>query len=68
MSRKAAKQSFTQSGMKKILSAAGVTLIGGSVEESPSAYKDIEAVMALQKELVDIEGCFYPKIVRMNKE
>ena len=39
--------------MKKFLSQAGVTLIGGSVEEMPLAYKDIEKVMPAQESLVD---------------
>ena len=51
-----------------MLSNAGVSLIGGSVEEAPLAYKNIEKVMDFQKELVDIHGQFIPKIVRMNKE
>jgi tRNA-splicing ligase RtcB len=46
----------------------GVTLIGGSTEEAPNAYKDIEQVMRNQSDLVNVEGIFYPKIVRMNKE
>jgi len=45
-----------------------VTLIGGSVEENPLAYKDIEKVMAGQQELVTIQGRFLPRIVRMNKD
>jgi len=68
MSRKRAKENMTVSGLKKMLSNAGVTLIGGSVEENPLAYKDIERVMDAQRELVDIQGRFLPKIVRMNKE
>jgi tRNA-splicing ligase RtcB len=68
MSRQKAKDSITVSGMKKLLSNAGVTLIGGTVEENPMAYKDIETVIAAQRDLVDIEGRFYPRIVRMNKE
>lgn len=68
MSRKRAKENMTASGLKKILAQAGVTLIGGSVEENPFAYKDIEKVMEAQKELVDIQGRFLPKIVRMNRE
>jgi tRNA-splicing ligase RtcB len=51
-----------------MLSTAGVILIGGSVEENPLAYKDIEKVMNLQQDLVYIEGKFLPKVVRMNKE
>jgi tRNA-splicing ligase RtcB len=47
---------------------AGVTLIGGSVEENPLAYKDIESVIAAQQELINVEGRFLPRIVRMYKE
>jgi len=68
MSRKRAKENMTVSALKKMLSEAGVTLIGGSVEENPLAYKDIERVMDAQRELVEIQGRFLPKIVRMNKE
>jgi len=68
MSRQRAKENMTVSGMKQMLGKAGVTLIGGSVEENPLAYKDIEMVMASQTELVDIQGRFLPMIVRMNKE
>ena len=68
MSRKRARESTTVSDMKKALAGAGVTLIGGSVEEASSAYKDIETVMRLQEELVQVEGRFLPRIVRMNKE
>lgn len=68
MSRKRAKENTTVSGLKKMLSDAGVTLIGGSVEENPLAYKDIEKVMDAQQALVEVQGRFLPKIVRMNKE
>ncbi|MBS1563708.1 MAG: RtcB family protein, partial [Bacteroidetes bacterium] len=68
MSRKRARESMTMSGLKQMLSAAGVTLIGGSVEENPMAYKDIETVIAEQQSLVEVEGRFMPKIVRMNKD
>jgi tRNA-splicing ligase RtcB len=68
MSRQKAKESFTQSALKKMLGGAGVQLIGGSVEEAPLAYKNIDRVMDSQKELVAIQGKFMPKIVRMNKE
>lgn len=68
MSRKRARENMTASGLKKMLSDAGVTLIGGSVEENPLAYKDIEKVIAAQQELIAVEGRFLPRIVRMNKE
>jgi tRNA-splicing ligase RtcB len=68
MSRKRARENMTASGLKKMLSDANVTLIGGSVEENPLAYKDIENVMAAQQELIAVEGRFLPRIVRMNRE
>ncbi|MXV52452.1 RtcB family protein [Pedobacter sp. HMF7647] len=68
LSRQKAKDSMTGSGMKQLLSKAGVTLIGGNIDENPRAYKDIEKVMHAQKALVSTEGVFYPKIVRMSKD
>jgi tRNA-splicing ligase RtcB len=67
MSRHAAKESISGSSMKSMLKANGVTLIGGSTEESPMAYKDITKVIKLQSKQVDILGEFNPKIVRMDK-
>jgi tRNA-splicing ligase RtcB len=68
MSRKRAREGMTMSALKKMLSVADVTLIGGSLEENPLAYKDIEKVIAAQQELVEIQGKFLPRIVRMNKD
>ncbi len=68
MSRSGAKNSITVSSFKKMVKNAGVTLIGGSPEESPMAYKNIDDVMKSQEALVEIHGKFIPKIVRMNKE
>lgn len=68
MSRGKAKNSISGSEFRKMVNAAGVTLIGGSTEESPLAYKDIDEVMLAQRSLVDIHGKFIPRIVRMNKE
>ncbi|MDR2474274.1 MAG: RtcB family protein [Bacteroidales bacterium] len=68
MSRQRAKENFTQSALKKMLASANVQLIGGSVEEAPLAYKNIDRVMDFQKELITIQGKFMPRIVRMNKE
>jgi len=65
MSRNAAKQAFTESQMKKYLAEQGVELLGGGIDESPFAYKDIFEVMKYQKDLVEILGEFYPRIVRM---
>jgi len=68
MSRQKAKESMTVSAMKKLLGSAGVSLIGGTVEENPLAYKNIDSVIAAQQDLITIEGKFFPRIVRMNKE
>lgn len=67
-SRQKAKNSITMSSLKKVLQSEKVTLIGGSTEEAPSTYKDIEMVMKSQTTLVNVEGKFYPRIVRMNKD
>ncbi len=59
-------QSLSQKRWRGYLSERGVTLIGGSLDETPQAYKDIEAVVGLQGDLVDLVGKFTPKIVRMD--
>ncbi len=66
-SRRKCKEKFTKSDIKHQLNMNDVTLIGGSVDEAPMAYKNIKKVMANQQELVEIVGTFTPKIVRMDK-
>ena len=56
------------SAMRKNLEAAGVTLLGGGLDECSMAYKDIEQVMALQSDLVQVLGRFQPVVVRMAEE
>jgi tRNA-splicing ligase RtcB (3'-phosphate/5'-hydroxy nucleic acid ligase) len=68
LSRLRAKNSITMSSLKKMLQSEKVTLIGGSTEETPTAYKDIDLIMASQTTLVKIEGKFHPRIVRMAKD
>lgn len=65
MSRSKAKENITHHQLKKRLSAEGIKLIGGDVDEAPMAYKNIEQVMAAQTDLVDVVAKFTPKIVRM---
>ncbi len=65
MSRNRAKEMITKTEMTGFLEEHGVELIGGDVDESPAAYKDINMVMSFQSELVDILARFSPKIVRM---
>ena len=68
MSRLDAKNSISRHALKKYLAEHNVTLIGGTTEEAPQAYKDIHQVMESQQELVNIEGKIIPRIVRMSEE
>lgn len=66
MSRTRAIQSVTDKQFKDELKKHGVKLLGGGLDESPFAYKDIEMVMQSQQALVDVVGKFTPKIVKMD--
>ena len=66
MSRSKAIQSVTDKDFKNELKKFSVKLLGGGLDESPFAYKDIEVVMQSQKALVDVVGRFTPKIVKMD--
>ena len=68
MSRLDAKNSISRYALRKYLAEKNVILIGGTTEEAPQAYKDINSVMESQKELVNIEGTIIPRIVKMSKE
>ncbi len=68
MSRRQAKETITRSARDGYLRERGVTLLGGGIDESPQAYKPINAVIAAQADLVQIIGRFTPKIVRMADE
>jgi tRNA-splicing ligase RtcB len=65
MSRSFAIKNVSRDEMRKELADHGVTLIGAGLDEAPMAYKNIETVMASQKELVDVVAKFSPKMVRM---
>lgn len=66
MSRTRAMASVTDKQFKDELKKFGVKLLGGGLDESPFAYKDIHVVMQSQKALVDVVGRFTPKIVKMD--
>ena len=68
MSRLDARNCISRYGLKKFLAERNVTLLGGSTEEAPLAYKDIQQVMESQRELINIEGKIIPRIVRMSEE
>ena len=50
------------------LRESGVTLLGGGLDESPQAYKNIDAVMAAQGDLVEVVARFKPRIVMMTDD
>ncbi len=66
MSRTRAMASVTDQQLKDELKKHGVKLMGGGLDESPFAYKDIDAVMKSQQHLVEVIGKFTPKIVKMD--
>ena len=68
MSRKAALNAISKSSRDEYLKERGVTLLGGGMDESPQAYKPIDAVIAAQHDLVEVIGKFSPRIVRMADE
>ncbi len=65
MSRTKARQSFTWSGVRKLLAERGVDLLSAGLDEAPGVYKDIDSVMAAQTDLVEVLGRFDPKLVKM---
>lgn len=68
MSRRAAINSISKTMRDDYLRQRGVALLGGSVDEAPQAYKDVQRVIAAQDDLVEVVGTFHPKIVRMADE
>ncbi len=68
MSRTVAIKSISRAERDDYLKERGVTLLGGGIDESPQAYKQIDEVIAAQQDLVDIIGKFTPKVVRMADE
>ncbi|RYY44464.1 MAG: RtcB family protein [Chitinophagaceae bacterium] len=66
MSRTRAIASVTDKQFREELQKFGVRLLGGGLDESPFAYKNIEEVMQSQRSLVDVVGRFTPKIVKMD--
>jgi tRNA-splicing ligase RtcB (3'-phosphate/5'-hydroxy nucleic acid ligase) len=65
MSRTKAKEQFNWKMVRPKLEAAGVTLLAAGIDENPFAYKDIEAVMNAQTDLVKVIARFDPRIVKM---
>jgi tRNA-splicing ligase RtcB (3'-phosphate/5'-hydroxy nucleic acid ligase) len=65
MSRTRAKEIFTWDMAKAFLRERGVTLLSAGLDEVPMAYKDIDAVMSAQRDLVEPLARFEPRLVKM---
>jgi len=65
MSRTRAKQLFTWEAARAFLRERGVTLMSAGLDEVPMAYKDIDEVMAAQRDLVEPLARFEPRLVKM---
>ncbi len=65
MSRTAAKSQFSWNTVRKQLESQGVQVLSAGSDEVPGVYKDIDAVMNAQRDLVEVVGRFDPKIVKM---
>lgn len=65
MSRSAALREIDPDAMRARLRRYGVELLSGGLDEAPMAYKDIHAVMAAQRDLVEIVARFEPRLVKM---
>ncbi|MEX2219233.1 MAG: RtcB family protein [Phycisphaerales bacterium] len=68
LSRTKAKEATRWSHLRPQLEAAGVELMSAGLDEGPHAYKDIDAVMAAQSDLVRTLGKFTPRLVKMAPE
>jgi tRNA-splicing ligase RtcB len=65
MSRTKAREMFTWDTAQRFLLERGVTLLSAGLDEVPMAYKDIDAVMAAQRDLVEPLARFDPRLVKM---
>jgi len=65
MSRSAAFKTINRLEVAQNLLDKKITLMGSGLDEAPMVYKDIHAVMAAQKDLIEVLAEFHPRIVRM---
>jgi tRNA-splicing ligase RtcB (3'-phosphate/5'-hydroxy nucleic acid ligase) len=65
MSRTKAKEMFNWDAAQRFLRERGVTLLSAGLDEVPMAYKDIDEVMAAQRDLVEPLARFEPRLVKM---
>ena len=65
MSRKQAKKRYRWSDVRKTLAEHRIRVLSAGLDEIPLAYKDIDAVMAAQEDLVRPIARFHPRLVKM---
>jgi len=65
MSRTKAKELFTWDTVQDFLRQRRVMLLSAGLDEVPMAYKDIDEVMAAQRDLVEPLARFEPRLVKM---
>jgi tRNA-splicing ligase RtcB (3'-phosphate/5'-hydroxy nucleic acid ligase) len=65
MSRTRAKELFSWDEAQRFLRERGVTVLSAGLDEVPMAYKDIDEVMAAQRDLVEPLARFEPRLVKM---
>lgn len=65
MSRTAAKSQYNFRQVQKELEQKGIRVLSAGSDEVPGVYKNIDAVMREQQDLVAIVARFDPKIVKM---
>ena len=65
MSRRQAKKKIAWPQVERRLEARGVRLLSAGLDEAPMVYKDIDRVMAEQRDLVESVAAFHPRIVKM---
>ncbi|MEX2216828.1 MAG: RtcB family protein [Phycisphaeraceae bacterium] len=68
MSRTKARNTYRWPQVRDLLEKRGVTLLSAGIDEVPFVYKNIDDVMAAQRDLVDVLGRFDPRLVKMAPE
>ena len=65
MGRKQAVRTIDRAERDAWLAERGVELLGSGMDEAPQAYKDIDEVLALQRDLAEPVAAFRPEVVLM---
>jgi tRNA-splicing ligase RtcB len=65
MSRTRAFKTLDDQAERQAVRAKGVTVLSASLDEMPAVYKDIDAVMRAQADLVTPLARFFPRLVKM---